>query len=202
MQIFYQDNAKINLVINWNFTKIRCIYFNVYWDISINNTLIVKGNGFLCRGVTAWSCLNAYLKRNYFRWKRREHRYIHLPLSYDMTSNVFPNLRENGILWICRGKKHTKKHDLHLLCQFIFYNLSETVNLELSRTHFNLGFNFFSQQHFARANESSKISCSDLQLASLLLLSRLRTKSYRPWSYLQPLNHFIFPTSSGCERKK
>lgn len=95
-----------------------------------------------------------------------------------------------------------KKHNLHLLCQFIFCNLSEMVNSGLSRTHFNLGFNFFSQKRFARENKRSKFSCSDFNFHPFHLTFRLRTKSGRAWNYCQSLQHFIFPTPSGCEKEK
>lgn len=83
-------------------------------------------------------------------------------------------------------------------------NLSEMVNSRLSRNFLNLGFNFFSQKHFVREN-NSKVPCSDSQLGSVALslgLSRWRTRSGRPWNYFQPFHHLKFSSSSGCEKGK
>lgn len=106
-----------------------------------------------------------------------------------MTFNVFPDLRQNGIF--CRGKKKPSKHDLHLLCQFILCNLSEIVNSRLSRIHFNLGFNFFSQKRFVRENKSSKSSCSDLQFAFLSPYTEIKDKIWKTLELLSPSSLYI-----------
>lgn len=145
------------------FTKVKFPYFSIYCLIAINNTLIIKRKWIFlwrCYGMIMFKCL---FKGKLFQMKENGTK-IHVPLSwYDLQCLPKPEIKWHSL------DMQENKHNLHLLCQFIFCKLSKMVKLELSRTHFNLGFNFFFQKHFARENKSSNISCSDLQLGTLSL---------------------------------